>query len=106
MRIVEHGRPFLREQPRPAGARRQVELGIADDRMAVVLEQFGLREPVANLLARQQHQVELAAGLVEPDRAVTGPVAGGIGRASCRARVCQYVYLSVVAVSLKKKKKN
>src|SRR3546814_18029539 len=27
-----------------------------------------------------------------------------IGRASCRARVCQYVYLSVVAVSLKKKK--
>src|SRR3546814_14153658 len=26
-----------------------------------------------------------------------------IGRASCRARVCQYVYISVVAVSLKKK---
>src|SRR3546814_17502015 len=28
-----------------------------------------------------------------------------IGRASCRERVCQYVSLSVVAVSLKKKKK-
>src|SRR3546814_16847062 len=28
-----------------------------------------------------------------------------IGRASCRERVCQYVYISVVAVSLKKKKK-
>src|SRR3546814_17049119 len=27
-----------------------------------------------------------------------------IGRASCRARVCQYVSISVVAVSLKKKK--
>src|SRR3546814_12305548 len=27
-----------------------------------------------------------------------------IGRASCRERVCQYVYISVVAVSLKKKK--
>src|SRR3546814_5566690 len=27
-----------------------------------------------------------------------------IGRASCRDRVCQYVYISVVAVSLKKKK--
>src|SRR3546814_13816231 len=27
------------------------------------------------------------------------------GRASCRERVCQYVYISVVAVSLKKKKK-
>src|SRR3546814_16978652 len=29
-----------------------------------------------------------------------------IGRASCRERVCQYVLISVVAVSLKKKKKN
>src|SRR3546814_13945775 len=29
-----------------------------------------------------------------------------IGRASCRERVCQYVSLSVVAVSLKKKKVN
>src|SRR3546814_15911989 len=28
--------------------------------------------------------------------------AGKIGRASCRERVCQYVYISVVAVSLKK----
>src|SRR3546814_19188949 len=28
-----------------------------------------------------------------------------IGRASCRERVCQYVSISVVAVSLKKKKK-
>src|SRR3546814_20336343 len=29
-----------------------------------------------------------------------------IGRASCRERVCQYVEISVVAVSLKNKKKN
>src|SRR3546814_18174914 len=29
-----------------------------------------------------------------------------IGRASCRERVCQYVSISVVAVSLKKKKGN
>src|SRR3546814_17821879 len=28
-----------------------------------------------------------------------------IGRASCRERVCQYVYISVVAVSLNKKKR-
>src|SRR3546814_19874086 len=28
---------------------------------------------------------------------------GAIGRASCRERVCQYVEISVVAVSLKKK---
>src|SRR3546814_17389068 len=31
-------------------------------------------------------------------------VPGQIGRASCRERVCQYVSISVVAVSLKKKK--
>src|SRR3546814_18151089 len=30
---------------------------------------------------------------------------GQIGSASCRERVCQYVYISVVAVSLKKKLK-
>src|SRR3546814_18260216 len=29
--------------------------------------------------------------------------AGESGRASCRERVCQYVYISVVAVSLQKK---
>src|SRR3546814_20554218 len=29
-----------------------------------------------------------------------------IGRASCRERVCQYVYISVVAVSLNKKTKS
>src|SRR3546814_1212200 len=29
---------------------------------------------------------------------------GEIGRASCRERVCQYVWISVVAVALKKKK--
>src|SRR3546814_15311827 len=31
---------------------------------------------------------------------------GQIGRASCRERVCQYVWISVVAVSLNKKKKH
>src|SRR3546814_16444459 len=36
--------------------------------------------------------------------AVTGGI-GKIGRASCRARGCQYVEYSVVAVSLQKKKK-
>src|SRR3546814_17258369 len=37
---------------------------------------------------------------------VSGTVRVGVsGRASCRERVCQYVYISVVAVSLKKKKK-
>src|SRR3546814_18048136 len=39
------------------------------------------------------------AGAEQPDR-------GEIGRASCRERVCQYVSISVVAVSLKKKQAN
>src|SRR3546814_1486437 len=33
-----------------------------------------------------------------------GGLVGKIGRASCRERVCQYVSISVVGVSLKKKK--
>src|SRR3546814_11234640 len=37
---------------------------------------------------------------------VQASVAGKIGRASCRERVCQYVLISVVAVSLKKNKIN
>src|SRR3546814_17190059 len=50
-------------------------------------------------------------GIHQPYHAVHMRLEGGgqvhrvveIGRASCRERVCQYVYISVVAVSLKKK---
>src|SRR3546814_14470070 len=37
--------------------------------------------------------------------AIDSSGAGEIGRASCRERVCQYVEISVVAVSLKKQNK-
>src|SRR3546814_16930708 len=37
-------------------------------------------------------------------RQMTATEGGQIGRASCRERVCQYVKISVVAVSLKKKR--
>src|SRR3546814_11670071 len=37
-----------------------------------------------------------------PVYTVTSAERPEIGRASCRERVCQYVYISVVAVSLKK----
>src|SRR3546814_11050148 len=45
-------------------------------------------------------------GVVELHSAMIGYryAIGQIGRASCRERVCQYVYISVVAVSLKKEK--
>src|SRR3546814_1459538 len=47
--------------------------------------------------------VYLGASTKIVDRA-TGEVFQAIGRASCRERVCQYVLILVVAVSLKKKK--
>src|SRR3546814_16112100 len=40
----------------------------------------------------------------EPAKIVSPGNPPEIGRASCRERGCQYVYISVVAVSLKKKK--
>src|SRR3546814_18070017 len=52
--------------------------------------------------------VDRARLVPNPNGAMLSHLAGQareIGRASCRARVCQYVYISVVAVSLKKKKK-
>src|SRR3546814_18887043 len=42
-------------------------------------------------------------GKLERTEAGRGAGAGEIGRASCSERVCQYVSISVVAVSLKKK---
>src|SRR3546814_11501331 len=40
----------------------------------------------------------------ESDRSLHREAGRKIGRASCRERVCKYVYISGVAVSLKKKK--
>src|SRR3546814_15620321 len=57
----------------------------------------------------RQRRGALAGGADQGDRRAGGGRRGGafeIGRASCRERVCQYVYISWVAVSLKKNKKN
>src|SRR3546814_9257644 len=61
-----------------------------------------------DLLARFDDADELVAGLgndllARERRAAVLDQALEIGRASCRERVCQYVSISVVAVSLKKK---
>src|SRR3546814_16827927 len=56
---------------------------------------------------RVEHQAVARPRLVHPVVLRLGgrlPMPGEIGRASCRERVCQYVSLSVVAVSLKNKK--
>src|SRR3546814_15421747 len=51
-------------------------------------------------------EVEIVPGLPEIGGAAIAPAPCArvqIGRASCRERVCQYGYISVVAVSLQKK---
>src|SRR3546814_15891436 len=52
--------------------------------------------------AREQVGLHLRKG-EDVGGLVTPPNIAEIGRASCRERVCQYVYISVVAVSLNKK---
>src|SRR3546814_12640488 len=70
-------------------------------------EQFG--QPIGRFQALK-HQLAHMALDVEPARALVWYAAYAwdagltdtIGRASCRARVCQYEWISVVAVLLKK----
>src|SRR3546814_5349223 len=64
-----------------------VEIPAADE-----FERFGIVGEVRRLVTRAGHEAAKA-----------GHEPGQIGRASCRERVCQYVEISVVAVSLKKK---
>src|SRR3546814_18121374 len=54
----------------------------------------------------QRRGATLFADIERPDREAVpvGQPRQPIGRASCRARVCQYVYISGVAVYLKKDK--
>src|SRR3546814_11204444 len=54
-----------------------------------------LVDRVRKLMVRQRYR---EAALTEPERDLDVQ----IGRASCRERVCQYVYISVVAGSIKK----
>src|SRR3546814_20336830 len=78
--------------------------GIAVD-AGVVYAATGVGEAMA--LAAEDGRELWRVGLPAPVRGsptgVKGQVYVEIGRASCRARVCQYGYSSVVAVSLKKK---
>src|SRR3546814_12208209 len=88
--------------------------------MVEAVDRQRLHEDAVDGVARMQRPVrvlehhlhQLVEGLVAP-RALPLPGDGDaaapvgieeIGRASCRERVCQYVSMSVVAVSLKKKK--
>src|SRR3546814_15800448 len=59
--------------------------------------------------ARLRHGRRPARSATRREAAAPAPgwfLRGEIGRASCRERGCQYVWIEVVAVSLKKKKRN
>src|SRR3546814_11224295 len=56
------------------------------------------REPDSSTLCRSAANARICSDAVLLRRK--------LGRASCRERVCQYVYISVVAVALKKNIKN
>src|SRR3546814_16754686 len=59
---------------------------------------------MGELVARVRGLVRRGAGKLSPVIEIGRlSLATEIGRASCRERVCQYVWISVVAVSLKKK---
>src|SRR3546814_15273539 len=77
------------------------EAALAFSRVAVVLRSRDMDDPPC--AGGQQRLGHRPGAAIIVDRAI-GPVERQIGRASCRERVCQSVYISLVAGSLKKKK--
>src|SRR3546814_16875955 len=60
-------------------------------------------DPPARIVARDAVRRQIAVRLDIMKAAVVAAIQLAIGRASCRERVCQYLLISVVAGSLKKK---
>src|SRR3546814_12590657 len=106
MRLAQGRDGLWRRGPEAQEAARR--RGAAGSRTAQILQGLcgvdGMDEPP--LSARAQ----AACAVGGPRRLRRGAAAASaqpeIGRASCRARVCQSVYISVVAVSLNKQTKN
>ena len=72
MRVVEHGRPVIVEQPDRGTVSIGLELGIADDAVIVGADHSGREHPVAGFRAGQQHIVEQADFPGKADRPVAG----------------------------------
>src|SRR3546814_13226579 len=80
---------------------------LIEDAVRARIAQFGpepLGMDIAVGIVEMRVAVRETANVVETGLEVDGIDAHEIGRASCRERVSQYVYISVVAVSLTKKK--
>src|SRR3546814_14117654 len=78
--------------------------GIATDPLSeatVALQQLGYKPAEAQRMARQAFaESDVAEAIIRKALQSALPV----GRASCRERVCQYVWISAVAVSLNTKR--
>src|SRR3546814_20573608 len=104
MRISDWSSDVCSSDLGEGGARRPV-------RTVGVIQDITDRKRAELALAASEERLRLAQGLsgvgsydwdILRDKAEASDVYQ-IGRASCRERVCQYVEISVVAVSLKKK---
>src|SRR3546814_15551908 len=77
-----------------------------DQRIIVSAEQWGFCELLVHAENLDRIADELERGIAGgrlADHAACAGLFAVIGRASCRARVCQYVWISVVAVAVQNK---
>src|SRR3546814_19902922 len=79
-----------------------VAAGIGDAMRAIDLHVALIQIPVVGIAIFQATRIEPAERVVRNKRRAAIRLAKQIGRASCRERGCQYVSISVVAVSLNK----
>src|SRR3546814_20265130 len=95
-----------RDQGHPPAGRHRQRDGAPDEGRAREARQYPRRRGCA----RQRDPARRGREAIEDPRGRGPPrsrfprLGSQIGRASCRERVCQYVSIAVVAVSLKKKK--
>src|SRR3546814_12574776 len=90
----------------PVHGRRAADLRPPDGQR---LQRRRRRRPAHRRPAREDdrgRESPVHAGLLRSRQALNRQFRPEIGRASCRERVCQYVSVSVVALSLKQKNKN
>src|SRR3546814_18683876 len=87
--------------PSPMGS--AVKLGYSE--LGQEISRLGMRLLGRRLLGNEGPETEEARVVHDYLWAFQNTIAAGkIGRASCRERVCKYVYISVGAVQFKKKK--
>src|SRR3546814_670673 len=100
--LIDETLALLRDRIDQAGL--TLERKLDADLPPVYLDARSLRQVLQNLLSNAI-KFTLPGGRVTVSARMQGTDLAKIGRASCRERVWQYVSISGVAVSLKKKKK-